>query len=314
MTTKYPFSVRLEGPRALQARLPGETFRNLLDLLLEGCRKSVRLRAEGRSSAPGALPSWLTAATDFEVVGLREGSAVVELEASPLGELAQDRFRQIPPLLDLDLSRSCLSIFAETFEQSLRGEEDSDLQDPSLLKTFADFSRVFGAGVDRIELQDLTPAAPRRVEIRADRLATVERLWRKSPPTQSVRLAGRLDSLRQSDRAFTLVLASGETVRGIAVGLEPRELAPYFGEDVIVEGIVVFRPSGSVLRIEAEKVEITTEDLSLWSRMPRPLFGQIDRRTLYQPQGPRSGINAIIGRWPGEESDEEALALLEKIS
>jgi hypothetical protein len=31
-----------------------------------------------------------------------------------------------------------------------------------------------------------------------------------------------------------------------------------------------------------------------------------------QPQGPRSGVNAIIGRWPGDETEEEiASALLE---
>src|SRR5215204_2545150 len=90
MTTKHPFSIRLEGPRALHARLPGETLRDLLDLVLEGCRKAVRLRAEGRSSAPGSLPTWLTEATDFEVAALREGSSIVCLEASVLGEVVPE--------------------------------------------------------------------------------------------------------------------------------------------------------------------------------------------------------------------------------
>ncbi|HBL29905.1 MAG TPA: hypothetical protein DD490_23960 [Acidobacteria bacterium] len=294
--------------------MPGEALRDLLDLVLEGCRKAVRLRAEGRSSAPGALPSWLAAATDFEVVGLRAGSAVVDLEAAPLADLTKDRFRQNPPIFDLDLSRTSLSIFAETFEQALRGEADSDFQDPGLLKTFADFSRILSTGIHRIALEDTAPEHPRRVEIQADRLATVESLWRKTPPTQSVRLAGRLDSLRQSDRHFTLVLTSGETLRGLAVGVEPRDLARSFGENVIVEGVAVFRPSGAVLRIDAEAVEPAPANLDIWSRMPVPLFGQLDRRTLYQPQGPRSGIHAIIGRWPGEETDAEVFELLEQIS
>jgi hypothetical protein len=310
----HPFSIRLEGPRAVQARLPGEALRDLLDLVVEGCRKAVRLRAEGRSSAPGALPSWLAAATDFEVVGLRAGSAVVDLEAAPLADLVQDRFLQTPPLFDLDLSRSSLSTFAETFELALRGDADSDFQDPGLLKTFAAFSKVLSSGVHRITLEDAAPEGPRRVEIRADRLATVERLWRKTPPTQSVRLAGRLDSLRESDRNFTLVLTSGETLRGLAVGVEPRDLARFFGENVMVGGIAVFRPSGAVLRIDAEEVEAAPTNLDLWSRMPVPLFGQLDRRTLHQPQGPRSGIHAIFGRWPGEETDAEVFELLEQIS
>jgi hypothetical protein len=137
---------------------------------------------------------------------------------------------------------------------------------------------------------------------------------RATPPSQSVRLAGRLDAIRQSDRTFTLVLATGDTLRGIAVGVEPRDLTPYFGENVMVDGLAVFQPSGSVLRIEAEEIELATGDLTLWSRLPVPIFGGLDRRTLHQPQGPRSGINAIIGRWPGEESDEEVRTALSEIS
>ena len=44
------------------------------------------------------------------------------------------------------------------------------------------------------------------------------------------------------------------------------------------------------------------------------LVRKLDRRLLHQPQGPDSGINAIIGRWPGDESDEEIIALLDELS
>lgn len=145
-------------------------------------------------------------------------------------------------------------------------------------------------------------------------LAKIEWLWRRTPAPQSARIAGCLDSLCLSDRTFSLILASGETVQGLAVGVEPRDLAPHLGENVTVAGRAVFRPSGSVLRIEAEEVELATGDIRIWSRMPTPVFRRLDPRTLHQPQGPRSGINALIGRWPGDESDEEVLKLLEEIS
>ena len=47
---------------------------------------------------------------------------------------------------------------------------------------------------------------------------------------------------------------------------------------------------------------------------PQPLVEKIDLRALDRPQGPHSGINAIIGHWPGDESDEELLAALDKLS
>jgi len=35
---------------------------------------------------------------------------------------------------------------------------------------------------------------------------------------------------------------------------------------------------------------------------------------LRKPQGTRSGMAAIMGRWPGEETEEEIEAALEQIS
>jgi hypothetical protein len=46
----------------------------------------------------------------------------------------------------------------------------------------------------------------------------------------------------------------------------------------------------------------------------RTLVRKLDIAALHQPQGPDSGINAIIGKWPGDESEEEILAFLEELS
>ena len=39
--------------------------------------------------------------------------------------------------------------------------------------------------------------------------------------------------------------------------------------------------------------------------------GQSDFR---RPQGPDSGLNAILGQWPGDETDDEIAAELEHLS
>ena len=41
---------------------------------------------------------------------------------------------------------------------------------------------------------------------------------------------------------------------------------------------------------------------------------ELDPATFWQPQGPHSGVNAIIGRWPGDETDEQIAAALEELS
>jgi len=143
-----------------------------------------------------------------------------------------------------------------------------------------------------------------------DALREVEHLL---PPEQRVRIAGRLDTIRYSDRMFSLKLESGVTLRGIAEGVLPETLAGLFGKRVTVSGVATFRPSGGVLKLQADRIEPAGDDFSLWSAEPRPLRGTV-APSLRKPQGPRSGINAIIGQWPGDESDDEVAKALKELS
>jgi hypothetical protein len=54
--------------------------------------------------------------------------------------------------------------------------------------------------------------------------------------------------------------------------------------------------------------------LSVLSMEPKPLFPTLDTRALHRSQGPKSGVAAVFGRWPGDESDEEVEALLAEMS
>jgi hypothetical protein len=69
-----------------------------------------------------------------------------------------------------------------------------------------------------------------------------------------------------------------------------------------------------VLRIEADAIEAAADGPSVLSRVPSPLFPALDLRSLHKPQGPRSGVAAVMGRWPGDETDEETEALLAELS
>jgi hypothetical protein len=61
-------------------------------------------------------------------------------------------------------------------------------------------------------------------------------------------------------------------------------------------------------------MEPATGDALLWSRMPTPIFRELDGRKLSVPQGARSGVAAIWGQWPGDETDEEFIEALSQLS
>ncbi len=132
---------------------------------------------------------------------------------------------------------------------------------------------------------------------------------------QRVMIAGKLDAIRDHDHMFTLILPDGKTIKGFAEEIKAEALASFFGKDAVVSGLAHFRPSGSMLRVEADRIETPKEhDLEIFGAEPKTLGAPLDACSYDQPQGPRSGINAIIGEWPGDETDEELTEFLESLS
>jgi len=141
-----------------------------------------------------------------------------------------------------------------------------------------------------------------------------EHSFRKTPPSRRVRVAGKLDSLRHSDRQFTLHMADGSRVIGVAKEIKDRRLSALWGQPVVISGLAVYHSSGALLWIGADHIAPATDaDLEVWSHVPEPLGVDIDMQALQKPQGPHSGINAFFGLWPGDESDEEWNAMIEEL-
>ena len=135
-----------------------------------------------------------------------------------------------------------------------------------------------------------------------------------TPPPQRVRVVGKLDTISHGDRAFTLVLDDGVEARGVLTGSEADGLASLFGRRVLVRGTAVYGPSDELVRIDAEDVALAGDESPIWSRIPEPRTKKLDVEKLRKPQGPGTGISAIIGQWPGDETDEEIRAFLNDIS
>ena len=309
------YAVRLSGPGVRSGRVSGSVLRDLLEVLVEGSRRALRFRVEGRSTARGAPPAWLNAASAFEVVGLTEGSTVIEIEAPQLQDSFESFLPQFGPFDQLEAPSTSLALLAESLEDAMAGNPDSDRYDYGLLQKFQDLGRVFERGVAAVEVTDTNGRGGRRaLTIRPDALERIERMRQQTPANQHVRIAGRLDVIRHSDRMFALILESGIVLRGVAEGISSQTMAELFGKQVIVSGTAIFRPSGRVQTIEAEQIEKATGDVSLWAEEPRPLFTALSRKDLQREQGPRSGLNAVIGSWPGDESDEEVRTVLDALS
>ena len=309
------YTLLLHGLRNPGEGLPGALLRDLLEAVDRGAKGAVRLRLEGRSSAKGGYtPAWVNEAAAFQMAGFHRGTPGVELRIRTLAEALPERFAQEDLFPPVDPSDSALTLMGRSLGDALAGEVDSDAYDPPLLRSFEEFREVFRHGVDAVEIRNGRADAP-PLTVTPQGIRVVQRLQRQTPGARRVRVAGKVDAIRHSDRAFTLVLDSGEQIRGVLAEGDPESLASFFGKVAIVSGLAQFRPSGSLLRVDADGLEPGGEaDLALWSQSPAPLFAPMETRELRRAQGPRSGLSAVVGSWPGEETDDEIFALLEEIS
>lgn len=310
------YTVRLPGAPTLDGRLTGRPLEELLHALSHGSAGALRLRVEGRSTfRRDRLPAWVERGTDFTIRGFTEDGPGVVLAASALIDVLPERFEQKDMFSEVDPQQSALALLAESLGDAAAGRADSDAFDANLLRVFSqDFSRLFSRGIQSVDMTNGS-ARTRKLSLDAGSLREVAKLRDRTPRSRRVRLAGRLDEARLRKSSFVLELARGVRVRGVLTDPASTSLKQHFGELVAIEGVAQFRPSGTLLRVDVEQIGTATPvDMAAFSTEPKPMESGINARHSHRRQASTSGVNAVIGNWPGDETDEEVEALLRALS
>jgi hypothetical protein len=186
---------------------------------------------------------------------------------------------------------------------------ESDSYDDVLLKRFAVLGdRAFHTGIQRLTLDGggrepglvLEPAA----------LDRARRLLDRTPPTQRVRVTGKITLLRSHGNAFEVTSLEGGVARCALIGASVETINNKFETHVAVTGTAVFRPSGALRRIDADLVQPATEGDRLFRRLPTasaPLALPLPK---HGREAGKSWLADIVGTWPGPETEGELLQAL----
>ncbi len=296
--------------------MPPVPIGRLLTDLPVAAQLATRMRFQGRSAARGVKPAWLTAITDIRVLAIEDDDAThVLLDAPQLGDAAPELYEQeklwetrpAPEDTALDLLGDVLTDVAVK-------DEDSGRYDSALLQQIVRFDKVLDGEYQELAINGRGRVSGQRPILTRDTIETARSLQEVTPAPARVRVAGHLDMIRASTQTFALQLEDGNEVLGVASDEEWRAVASLFSQEVVVSGEAIFRASGRLLRLEADVIEQAGGQTSIWSRVPEPTSGVLRSSDLRRRQGPRSGLAAIVGEWPGDESDEEVEAFLRQIS
>lgn len=309
----------LSNDRSYGKRIPAEPLGEFLAGIPELARGAVRMALQGTSSVRGKRPDWLYRAADIRLVEVA-GADDTELyfEVPRLGEAAEDVYAQTE-MFDTRPSGDCTAfdLLAGTVKDIHADNPDSMRFDAGLLSSVAhldktldpryfQYATIFGHGDDKSAIARLD-----------DHLAAeAKKLYRMTPEARQVRVSGELDMIRASTQTFSLKLDSGETVWGTYQTEDFTVMGAMFRQRVTVLGKASFRPSGHVLRIDADEVLPANEADSFFSRLPVALRKRSAGKLVISPTAykGKGGIKAIFGKWPGDETDEEIEEILREIS
>jgi len=313
MTTQ---TIRLRGPQHFGRRVPSRAFGRVLNAIPEAVRQSVRMRFEGRSRAKGPRPPWLTAAADIRFLGHDgEDDTVLHFESPTLGEAAPRLYaqREIWPTRP-DPADTGFDLLADVLMDIAVRNADSDLYDRPLLDSVAGFKAVLGDTFGELVVAVRRHPAESAAVLTPAVADAARSLHRETPGTRQVRVVGKLDMLRASTRSFGVILDDGQEVRGVLTEGEIGAISSLMNQRVVVLGRAVFRPSGGLLRVDAGAVAATEDDGAFFSAIPKPVRMNFSLRDEVRDRQHKFGVAAIIGKWPGDESDEQIAEALKELN
>ena len=309
-------TVTLHSDQHYGRKAPPGPLGELLRELPLAIRQSIRMAFTGRSRSRGRRPAWLSAASDIRLVDYSgNGETVLRFEAPLLGEAASELYEQQefwptkPNAADTGFD-----LLADVVCDVADNNPDSDKFDRPLLVRLSRFRKAIHESFQEISITGHRYTTDHPCVLNEVIIDRAKCLHSNTPPPQQARVVGKLDMIRASTQTFALKLDDGEEIRGVLAAGEIGELTSLFQKRVTVLGKAIYRPSGRLLRIDADEVTPASKEDRFFSTVPKPSRQKLDVRQIVREQQHKKGLAAVFGKWPGDETDEEIEQALQELS
>ncbi|MFT3829385.1 MAG: hypothetical protein QM691_06720 [Opitutaceae bacterium] len=307
---------RLEAAEGLGRYPRPELIGPLLTHLPAALQDAVRMGFLHSSRAKGRISTALKAAAQVRFASIDaagDTATLLTFRVPRFGDAAPQLFEQGRMWDDGPSEDStAFDLFGAAIRDVAERRENSVHFDEPLLRRLVSYDPLLKHGISRISLE--MSAGDERPAIDQQVIATARELSRKTPAARRVRIAGRLDLMGASQGVLKLHLRPGQVVTALWSGVAPLEqYHEFFNREVVLEGSGVFRPSGSLLRLDADALVPATQQDEFFREMPNATPLRDYQHLARQRTGEGSAFARLHGSVPAEESDEEFLAALETL-
>lgn len=305
----------LRGSEGLGGKPRPELIGPVLGRMHDTLLDVVRMGFLHSSHARGRIPLCLKQAADVRFIGHaagRDDSTILRFEVPEFGSVAEELFEQgqlwnSGPKPE----QTAFDLLAGSLHDVRQMTKNSERFDHALLLRFASYRRLLRRGLTSIALPDANSAEE---SIDEPLSAAAESLFRETPPARRVRMCGRLDSLTVSRRVLGLYLEDGAAVTAIWTSEGFVDLANFLDKQIVIEGLAEFRPSGTLLRVDADAIRDAGAGDSSFSTIPLPELRRNYQKVAATVRPGQKPYASIFGLIPGEESDEAFAAAVAELS
>jgi len=283
--------------------------------LATGIRKisegALQIRLRGISLTRGRKKVSLQNALKVSLTAMKPGSTILCLETK--------KFQETLPAYQTDIFRTKaqselpnetpISLFISSFQNALSNEDSTEFLDKPLLRELRQLSSLFRSEQEVITFSN--EGSLTELKLSSTDFKRIKLLEGEIPNPKPVVLNGVVEMLQFSKLKVKIKTEEGIVNGFLADDLKPDDIAAFFGKKITIRGISHYKPKGKSV-IEIQRVTEPTEGDQYFSKKPtsETVEKQIERQVR------KKGGNAlakIMGKWPGEETDEEFEQIIKEL-
>lgn len=219
--------------------------------------------------------------------------------------LQLDAFRPTEDLLKL----TPMALVIQTFRSAILDEEDKANLDKPLLKTLLKFKKNFISDKEVFYFSNRSSIPA--IEVSKNDFEKIALLDDSFPEPKKTIINGQLDEIKISKNKLGLVTQDGMVPIFANQKVILEGIIEFIGKEVTISGMAHFKPNGQLSFIEMQEYFRPGEKDSFYSKKPTSM--NADQQLLFQiKQGKkRNPLSDITGKWPGDESFDDLMKMLE---
>lgn len=305
------YEIKIEHAQEANGAIDLERLMKIADGIRKVSEGALQIRLKGISLTRGRKKVALQDALKVSLTGIKEGSTILCLET--------DKFEKTLPSYQTDIFRAeaqaelpnetPISLLIKSFQDALTDKDHQDLLDKPLLRELKNFRKAFLSKEEKMIFSNegsfpdfqLTQEDFRKIKILEDEI----------PDSQPVVLNGVVELLKYSTLKVKINTHEGIVDGFLADGLSSEEIASFWGKEVTITGTSHFKPRGKSV-IEIKRIFEPSEGDTYFSKKPKS--ETVERQLARQIREKGSNrLAEIMGKWPGDETDEEFEEMLKML-